>query len=60
MEIKKIKKIDMSGLSAKEQKKMKEHSNHHSLGHIKYMIGIMRNGASFEKAHKIAQEKIGK
>tara|TARA_R110002050_G_scaffold193543_1_gene328555 strand:- start:5041 stop:5220 length:180 start_codon:yes stop_codon:yes gene_type:complete len=56
----KIKKVDMSGLSSKQKSTMEKHSSHHSLGHMKYMIGAMRNGKSFSEAHKIAMGKIGK
>ena len=57
---KKIKKINMDGLSDRQKKTMKKHSSHHSLAHMKYMIGAMRNGKSFTEAHKIAMDKIGK
>ena len=51
---KKIKKMNMDGLSDKEKSTMKKHSSHHSLAHMKYMIGAMRNGKSFTEAHEIA------
>lgn len=57
---KKIKKMNMDGLSDKEKSTMKKHSSHHSLAHMKYMIGAMRNGKSFTEAHEIAMKKIGK
>lgn len=60
MEMKKIKKLDMDGLSKKEQATMKKHSGHHSMEHMKYMIGVMRNGKSFSEAHEIAMKKVGK
>ena len=60
MELKKLKKLDMDGLSQKDKSVIKKHSTHHSLEHMKYMIGVMRNGKSFEEAHKIAMKKIGK
>tara|TARA_R100001369_G_scaffold1371_2_gene4772 strand:- start:4897 stop:5079 length:183 start_codon:yes stop_codon:yes gene_type:complete len=56
----KIKKVDMSGLSEKQKSTMEKHSSHHSTEHMKYMIGAMRNGESFSKAHKVAMKKIGK
>jgi|TARA_R110002049_G_scaffold3993_5_gene28980 hypothetical protein len=57
---KKIKKVDMSGLSKKQKSTMQKHSSHHSLDHMKYMIGAMRNGTSFSDSHKAAMKKIGK
>ena len=30
------------------------------MAHMKYMIGVMRNGKSFSEAHEIAMKKIGK
>tara|TARA_R100000734_G_C3318950_1_gene113873 strand:+ start:3320 stop:3502 length:183 start_codon:yes stop_codon:yes gene_type:complete len=60
MEVNKIKKVDMGGLSKKEQSTMKKHAEHHSLAHLKYMIGVMRNGKSFKEAHMLAQKKVGK
>ena len=50
----------MDGLSSAQKSTMKKHKKHHSLEHIKYMIGAMRNGKSFTEAHKIAINKIGK
>ena len=60
MAINKIKKINMGGLSKRQQSTMKKHAEHHSLEHLKYMIGVMRNGKSFSEAHKLAQKKVGK
>ena len=56
----KIKKVDMSGLSKNQKTTMEKHSSHHSLGHMKSMIGAMRKGNSFTAAHKIAMKEIGK
>jgi len=56
----KIKKLNMSGLSSKEKSNMMKHSSHHSLEHMKYMIGVMRNGGSFKEAHEAAMKKVGK
>ena len=60
MAYKKIKKINMDGLSSKQKSTMNKHKEHHSIAHMKYMIGAMRNGVSFSEAHKIAIKKIGK
>jgi len=50
----------MDGLSSAQKSTMDKHKKHHSLEHMKYMIGAMRNGKSFTEAHKIAINKIGK
>jgi hypothetical protein len=54
------KKINMNGLSSRQKSTMQKHKKHHSLEHIKYMIGAMRNGKSFSESHKIAMNKVGK
>tara|TARA_R100001510_G_scaffold16650_1_gene14045 strand:- start:9611 stop:9784 length:174 start_codon:yes stop_codon:yes gene_type:complete len=56
----KAKMVNMDGLSAKDKASMKKHSAHHSISHMKYMIAIMRRGQSFQKAHKLAMQKVGK
>ena len=58
--MKNIKKINIDGLSSTQKSTMDKHKKHHSLEHMKYMIGAMRNGKSFTEAHKIAMDKIGK
>tara|TARA_R110002012_G_scaffold321145_1_gene547776 strand:+ start:2756 stop:2932 length:177 start_codon:yes stop_codon:yes gene_type:complete len=58
--MKSIKKINMDGLSSAQKSTMDKHKKHHSLEHMKYMIGAMKNGKSFTEAHKIAMDKIGK
>ena len=57
---KEIKKVNMDGLSARQKSTMNKHKEHHSLAHMKYMIGAMRNGKSFSEANKIAMDKVGK
>ncbi len=49
-----------SKLTPEQQAQMKEHAEHHSPEHIKMMIGMMLDGASFEEAHKAAQKAVGK
>ena len=60
MAYKKIKKINMDGLSVRQKSTLNKHKEHHSIAHMKYMIGAMRNGMSFTEAHKVAMKKIGK
>jgi len=56
----KIKGVDVSKLTKRQQQSMKRHSVHHSKKHIQYMYNSMRRGASFSKAHVNAQKKVGK
>ena len=52
--------VNMDGLSSKQKATMKKHSAHHSQSHMKYMVGVMRNGKSFKQAHNLAMKKVGK
>tara|TARA_R100000995_G_C3362706_1_gene68136 strand:+ start:108 stop:281 length:174 start_codon:yes stop_codon:yes gene_type:complete len=56
----KIKGIDMSSLTKRQQDTMKKHSQHHTKKHMKYMLNSMNRGATFTQAHKRAQKKVGK
>lgn len=56
----KIKGVDVSKLTKRQQQSMKRHSVHHSKKHIQYMYNSMRRGVSFSKAHVNAQKKVGK
>ena len=56
----KVKGVDASKLTKRQQQSMKRHSVHHSKKHIQYMYNSMRRGASFSKAHVNAQKKVGK
>jgi hypothetical protein len=49
----KIKGVDMSGLTKRQQQTMKKHSQHHTKRH-------MMRGATFTQAHKRAQKAVGK
>ena len=40
--------------------RLKKHSKHHTISHLKQMIVQIAGGDSFDKAHKKAQKKIGK
>ena len=42
------------------KKKLKEHSKHHSKEHMKEMKRLIKNGVSFNKAHKEVIKTIGK
>ena len=55
----KIKGVDISSLSSRQQEAMKKHSVHHTAKHIRAMVREMKKGASFAKSHKLAM-KVGK
>ena len=56
----KIKGVDMSGLTKRQQQTMKRHSKHHTKRHTEYMRNSMKRGATFTQAHKRAQKAVGK
>tara|TARA_R100001443_G_scaffold52052_1_gene63805 strand:+ start:151 stop:324 length:174 start_codon:yes stop_codon:yes gene_type:complete len=56
----KIKGVDMSDLTKRQQQTMKRHSKHHTKRHMEYMRNSMKRGATFTQAHKRAQKAVGK
>tara|TARA_R100001480_G_scaffold22286_1_gene32434 strand:- start:259 stop:561 length:303 start_codon:yes stop_codon:yes gene_type:complete len=54
-----IKGADVSGLTKRQQKTMKKHSEHHTSKHMKSMTDMMNKGKTFSQAHKAAQKKVG-
>jgi len=56
----KIKGVDVSKLSPREQDAMKRHSVHHSPNHIKIMMQAILSGKTFTQAHQIAMKLAGK
>jgi len=56
----KVKGVDLSKLSKRQQETMKKHSKHHSKKHMQYMKNSMLRGATFTQAHKRAQKAVGK
>ena len=56
----KIKGVDMSSLTKRQQQTMKKHSQHHSKRHMEYMRNSMKRGATFTQAQKRAQKAVGK
>ena len=57
---KKLKGVELKGLTAKQRDAMIEHSTHHTKQHIAMMVNAMSNGASFKKSHEMAMKKVGK
>jgi len=56
----KIKGVDVSKLTKRQQDTMKKHAKHHTKKHIQYMTNSINKGTTFSKAHKNAQKKVGK
>ncbi len=56
----KVKGVDISSLTKRQQATMKKHSKHHSKKHMQYMYNSMKRGATFTQAHKRAQKAVGK
>ena len=56
----KIKGVDVSSLTKKQQTTMKKHSVHHTGKHIQSMVNAMKRGSTFSESHKKAQKKVGK
>ena len=56
----KVKGIDMSSLTKRQQDSMKKHSQHHTKKHMQYMLNSMKRGATFTQAHNRAQISVGK
>ena len=51
--------LDQKEISAKDEIKLKKHSDHHTEKHIKMMTRMMKEGKSFDEAHEAAQKKVG-
>ena len=56
----KVKGVDLSKLTKRQQETMKKHAKHHSKKHMQYMKNSMLRGATFTQAHKRAQKAVGK
>ena len=56
----KIKGVNVSSLTKRQQDAMKKHSKHHTKKHIQYMTNSIKRGSTFNQAHKNAQKKVGK
>ena len=56
----KVKGVDASKLTKRQQNALKKHSKHHSKKHIQYMVNSMKRGSSFSKSHVNAQKRVGK
>tara|TARA_Y100001937_G_scaffold1510_1_gene1975 strand:- start:4096 stop:4383 length:288 start_codon:yes stop_codon:yes gene_type:complete len=55
----KVKGVDVSDLTKRQQKTLKAHSVHHTKKHMKAMVDDMKKGVTFGASHKKAQKKVG-
>ena len=56
----KIKGVDVSKLTKRQQDAMKKHSKHHTKKHMQYMYNSMIRGNAVSKAHFNAQKNVGR
>ena len=56
----KVKGVDVSSLTKRQQQSMKKHSQHHTKKHMQYMLNSMKRGATFTQAHQRAMKQVGK
>lgn len=54
-----IKGVNVSSLDKRQQNAMKKHAEHHTIKHLKVMVGAMNKGATFGESHKLATKKVG-
>ena len=47
-------------LTTAQKSTLKKHGKHHSKKHMAMMNNMMREGSSFEEAHKAAMKEVGK
>ena len=47
-------------LTEGQKKKLEKHADHHTKKHLDLMKRLMRQGLTFNEAHKIAQSRVGK
>jgi len=55
----KVKGVDLSFLTKRQQDTMKRHSEHHTAKHLRDMAKRMKKGDSFTVAHKKSQKAVG-
>ena len=56
----KVKGVDLSALTKRQQETMKRHSEHHTAKHMKDMLKRMKKGATFTAAHKASMKAVGR
>ena len=50
----------MKKLTARQEKALEKHKEHHTAKHMTHMRKLMRGGKTFTEAHKIAMKEVGK
>jgi len=55
----KVKGVDLSALTKRQQETMKRHGEHHTAKHLRDMLKRMKKGTSFTAAHKASQKAVG-
>ena len=53
----KVKGVDVSKLTKRQQQTMKKHSQHHTKKHMQYMLNSMRRGATFYTSTRKSYEE---
>ena len=56
----KVKGVDLSALTKRQQETMKRHGEHHTAKHLRDMLKRMVKGTSFTAAHKASQKAVGR
>ena len=56
----KVKGVDLSALTKRQQETMKRHGVHHTAKHLRDMLKRMKKGATFTAAHKASTKAVGK
>ena len=56
----KVKGVNVSSMTARQQTALKNHAKHHTGKHIKSMVNMMERGSTFSQSHKKAMAKVGK
>ena len=56
----KVKGVDISRLTERQQTAMKKHSVHHTKKHLEVMRDMMLKGKSFTQSHTEAKKLVGK
>jgi len=56
----KVKGVDLSALTKRQQETMKRHGVHHTAKHLRDMLKRMKKGTSFTAAHKASTKAVGK
>ena len=56
----KVKNVNVSMFTKRQQAAIKRHSKHHTSKHVRSMVNMMKKGKTFTESHKAAMKKVGK